>query len=161
MSKKTVLSVLVVVVATAAILPLLSCNGKGLRSVWHSDWVVEPPETLTVAKGTYWAKAYPEVTLSMFGAFKPTLDMDLRCVGTFPDSNPEWYILNSDQMIDFGLGDPNQQFMNATLGASGCSMWYDLSSSQTGTYWAVIDNRRNPNQDIRVAGSVYLYWYGL
>jgi hypothetical protein len=160
MSKKTVLSVIVLVAAMAATFPLFSCDPEQ-EPVWHSEWVVEPPETLTVARGTYWARAYPEVTLSMFGTGKPTLYMNLDCVGTFPDSNPKWYILNSDQMIEFGLCLPNQQFMNATLGASGCTMWYDLSSSQTGTYWAVIDNRRNPNQDIRVKGQVYLRWFGL
>jgi hypothetical protein len=161
MSKKTVLSVIVLVAAMAATFPLFSCDQEP-EPLWHSVWVVMPPETLTVARGTYWAKPYAEVTLSMCGYDpKPTLYMNLDCVGTFPDSNPKWYILNSDQMTEFGLGHPNQQFMNATLGGSGCTMWYQLSSSQTGTYWAVIDNRRSPNQDIRVKGEVYLRFFGL
>jgi hypothetical protein len=162
MSKKTVLTVLVLVAATAAVLPMLSCDEEKLQPQNHSLFVVQPPETLTVAHGTYWAKQYSDVSAMMFGYYdKVTLSMGLQCVGTFPDSNPKWYILNSDQYTAFGLGSPNQQFMNATLGASGCSMWVDVLSTQTGTYWAVIDNRREPTHDIKVTGSVYLRYYGL
>jgi|WetSurMetagenome_2_1015567.scaffolds.fasta_scaffold919059_1 hypothetical protein len=159
MSKRTVIAVLVATVAV--VLPFLACD-QDEQPISHTVFVMEPPETLTVARGTYWARSFPQVTPSMFGySPEPSLNMNLQCVGTFPDSNPKWYLFNSDQYSDFQAGLPNQQFMSAAANASGCTMWVALSSTETGTYWAVIDNRRDPTHDIRVVGHVYLNWYGL
>jgi hypothetical protein len=161
MPKKTLLSVLAVAVAIALVLPMLSCDEENQNLDDQVLFTMTRRDTVTVAKGTYWARQFPEVKSSMFGhTDRVSLDMEMDCVGTLPDSNPKWYILNSDQYVDFGLGHPNQQFMNAQLGGSGCSMWVYLYSNQTGTYWAIVDNRRETQHDIRVTGSIVVSYYG-
>jgi hypothetical protein len=157
MSKKTMLAVLVLVAAAAVLLPMLGCQTE--EPTLQFRLIFQSPDTGDVPVDGYYSREFA-VTGDMLSVGPKTaqLSMTLSRLDTpSPNKSMCWYIMNSDQYIDFQLGTPSPQYMKAALDTGDCNIFATIT--EPGTYYAVASNQSDPDYEKRFVGSITGTWW--
>jgi hypothetical protein len=155
-SKKTVLTVLVVAAAAAVMLPMLSC--KPTEQVMKDVILFQQPETLTVEAGEFHVWALNVVdSMLRYDPKTAYLSTSLVCVSSSPDNRISWYLFTPEQYNDFLDHTPNPPAVDYTINSESSTLFYPAMAP--GTFYAVIDNTGDTLHEKRVTGVISTIWY--
>jgi hypothetical protein len=157
-SKKTVLTVLVLAAAAAVMIPMLSCNPP--EQVMKDIILFQQPETLTVQAGEFHVWALNVVdSMLRYDPKTAYLSTSLVCVSPSPDNRMSWYLFTPEQYNDFLDHTPNPPAVDYTIDSQTGTLLYHTTAP--GTFYVVVDNTGDSLHAKRFIGRVSVWWYSM